>query len=457
MLIVGVGVNHRTAPVEVREKLSFPAHSLSNDLKRLYSYPGIDGCAIISTCNRTEIYVTPFELDDGLHAIWEFMAEHSGLDISEIKSCTFVHTLYDAVRHLFRVSAGLDSMILGETQILGQVREAYDKALAVGTTNSIINTLFKQAIVVGKRVRTETGIDKNAVSVSYAAVELARQKFGDLNGRSVLVVGAGKMSELTAKHLVSNGVSGVIVSNRSYDRAEMLAEKFNGRAVKFDELFRHMNNADIVISSTAARHYIIRYADMLELIHAKENKSLILIDIAVPRDIDPRVGKIPGVTLYDIDDLQMVVDNNLTERRQAAILAEGIIEEELNEFLKWLATQFVVPTIAALRDMGEQIKQSELQRAFNRLGELTPREQKVIGTMANSIVKQLLHLPVVRLKEYAMTTEGHLYTEVLQNLFDLEVMGQRPKNKTSANLDLTPWLESAAESSKKHHTGRGAN
>ncbi|MEG6615463.1 glutamyl-tRNA reductase [Peptococcaceae bacterium 1198_IL3148] len=453
MLIVAVGVNHRTAPVEVREKLSFPAHTLPDDLKRLQSYSGIDGCAIISTCNRTEIYVTPYELDEGLNAIWHFLSKHSGLDISEIKNCTFCHSLYDAVRHLFRVSAGLDSMILGETQILGQVREAYEIALKTGTTNSVINTLFKQAIVVGKRVRTETGIDKNAVSVSYAAVELAKQKFGNLNGRSVLVVGAGKMSELTAKHLVSNGVSGVIVSNRSYDRAEMLAEKFNGQAVKFEELFKHMHSADIIISSTAARHYVIRYADMLELMHIKKNKSLILIDIAVPRDIDPRVGEIPGVTLYDIDDLQMVVDNNLEERRQAAVLAEGIIEEELNEFLKWLATQFVVPTISALRDKGEEIKQHELQRAYNRLGDLTAREQKVISTMANSIVKQLLHLPVVRLKEYAMTSEGHLYTEVLQNLFDLEVQGQRPKNKACVDIDLIPWLESAAEYNKKHHTG----
>ena len=439
MLIIAVGVNHRTAPVEVREKLSFHAHTLSDDLKRLYSYRGIDGCAIISTCNRTEIYVTPRELDDGLHAVWEFLSEHSGLDISEIKNCTFCHSLYDAVRHLLRVSAGLDSMILGETQILGQVREAYEKALQAGTTNGILNTLFKQAIVVGKRVRTETGIDKNAVSVSYAAVELARQQFGDLNGRSVLVVGAGKMSELTAKHLVSNGVSGVIVSNRSYDRAEMLAEKFEGKAVKFEKLFQYMNQADIVISSTAARHSVIRYGDMLETVTNNPGKKIMLIDIAVPRDIDPEVGELPGITLYDIDDLQMVVDNNLAERRQAALAAETIIEEELNGFLMWLSSQFVVPTITALKGMGDEIKQKELTRAYNRLGELTPREQKIISSMANSIVKQLLHLPVVRLKEYASTSEGHLYTEVLQNLFDLDVDGQRSRaTKTKDNkVDLT--------------------
>ncbi len=431
MLIAAVGVNHRTAPVEVREKLSFPQYTMQENLKRLNSYPGIEGCAIISTCNRTEIYVTPTDLDGGINAIWGFLSDYSGLDISEIKNCTFCHTLYDAIRHLFRVSAGLDSMILGETQILGQVSNAYSSALAAGTTNTVMNTLFKQAIVVGKRVRTETGIDKNAVSVSYAAVELARQKFGDLNGRSVLVVGAGKMSELTAKHLVANGVSGVIVSNRSYDRAVVLADKFTGRAVKFEELYKHMKYADILISSTAARHYVIRHADIMALLNTVPGKKIMMIDIAVPRDIDPKVGELPGVSLYDIDDLQSVVDNNLAERRQAAVTAESIIEDELDEFMKWLSTQFVVPTITALIEMAEEIKKKELERAYNRLGELTNHERKVISSMANSIIKQFTHFPIVRLKEYALTNEGHLYAEVLQNLFDLDVPGQRPKNQTS--------------------------
>ncbi|WP_034638679.1 glutamyl-tRNA reductase [Desulfofalx alkaliphila] len=453
MLIVAVGVNHRTAPVEIREKLSFLPHSLPANLKKLHHYPGIEGCAIISTCNRTEIYAVPRELDEGLHAIWNFLSEYSGLDISEIKNCTFCHTLYDSIRHLFRVSAGLDSMILGETQILGQVREAYEVALKAGTTNNVINTLFQQAIVVGKRVRTETGIDKNAVSVSYAAVELAKQKFGELNGRSVLVVGAGKMSELTAKHLVSNGVSGVIVSNRSFDRAEMLAEKFNGKAVKFEELSSHMKGADIVISSTAASHYVIRYPDIQELLNDNPGKKVMLIDIAVPRDIDPRIGELPGVSLYDIDDLQSVVDNNLAERRQAAVASESIIEDELNEFMRWLATQFVVPTIAALKKMGEEIKQKELERALNRLGDVSDRQYKVISSMANSIVKQLLHFPVVRLKEYAVTTEGHLYTEVLQNLFDLEVDGQRPKKKEPPKqIDLSAWV-----SEEEYYRSKGQN
>ncbi|MTI81984.1 MAG: glutamyl-tRNA reductase [Firmicutes bacterium] len=456
MLIVAVGVNHRTAPVEIREKISFPAHALPDELQRLYSYEGIEGCLIISTCNRTEIYVTPREMDDGLNAIWNFLSDYSGLDISEIKNCTFCHTLIDSVRHLFRVSAGLDSMILGETQILGQVREGYQIGLKAKTTNSVLNTLFKQAITVGKRVRTETGIDKNAVSVSYAAVELARQKFGDLNGRSVLVVGAGKMSELTAKHLVSNGVSGVIVSNRSYDRAEVLAEKFQGKACKFEELYRYMKKADIIISSTAASHYVVRYPDMCELINANPEKKLMFIDIAVPRDIDPRISKLPGVSLYDIDDLQSVVDNNLSERRKVAVKAEEILEEELDQFLHWLSIQLVVPTIASLRDMGEQIKQRELQRAINRLGDVSDREYKVISSMANSIMKQLTHFPIVRLKEYAVTNEGHLYTKILQNLFNLEVKGEAAEQLNTVRQEKDNYVNNGKELNiNQLHSGGG--
>lgn len=427
MLIIVVGVNHRTAPVELRERLSFSEHSLGNCLARLNNYPAIEGSVILSTCNRTEIYAATRELDEGLNAIWDFLSHKSGVGISEIKNYTYTHTLYDTIRHLFRVAAGLDSMILGETQILGQVRHAYQLACQHGATNRVLNTLFQQAITVGKRVRTETGIDQNAVSISYAAVELARQKFKDLSGRSVLVIGAGKISELTARHLVANGVSGVIVSNRSYQRAVDLAAHFNGRAVKFDQLFQCIGKADIVISCTAASHYVVRLNDVAEAIACRQGRGLMMIDIAVPRDIDPAVGQLPGVTLYDIDDLQQVVDHNLAQRKKAAIEAEDIIEKELDQFMQWLSMQFVVPTIAALKQRGEEIKQKELRRALNRLGELSEHDRKVVSSLANSIVNQLLHVPVTQLKAYALTTEGHLYTKVLQNLFKLEIPGEEIK------------------------------
>ncbi|MFZ5632744.1 MAG: glutamyl-tRNA reductase [Bacillota bacterium] len=436
MLILAVGVNHRTAPVEIREKLSFSDSSLGEWLEKLNSYPAIEGCAIISTCNRTEIYAATREMDEGLGAVWDFLSAKSGVDISEIKNCTYVHNLYDAIRHLFRVASGLDSMVLGETQILGQVRHAYQAACEYGATNKVLNTLFQQAITVGKRVRTETGIDRNPVSISYIAVELAKQMFGSLQGREVLVIGAGKMSENTALHLVSNGVSGIIVSNRSFDRAVRMARRFNGRAVRFDDLFGCMARADIVISCTSASHYVVRKSEVDEVMKRRGGKKIMIIDIAVPRDIDPAVAGIEGVALYDVDDLQNVVDQNLSERKKAAVEAEKIIEEEIDEIMKWLGTQFVVPTIASFKSLGEEIKQKELRRALNRLGDISDHDRKVVSSMANSIVNQLLHIPITRLKEYALTAEGHLYTEVLQNLFDLEVPGQKLKSGKKAGAEI---------------------
>ncbi|MDD4334244.1 MAG: glutamyl-tRNA reductase [Desulfotomaculaceae bacterium] len=429
MLITVVGLNHRTAPVEVREKLSFPAHTLKGALRRLKSYPVIEGCVILSTCNRTEIYAAAIEMDEGINAIWDFMSRWSGVNISEIKNFTYCHTLYDMIRHTFRVASGLDSMLLGETQILGQLRTAYIDAVEYEATNRVINTLFQLALTVGKRVRTETGIDRNAVSISYAAVELAKQYLGDLNKHRVLVIGAGKMSELTARHLVDNGIPGVIVSNRSFDRAAALAARFNGRAVNFSELYKYMENTDIVISCTAASHTVVKTEEMRRVMEKRNGKKIFMVDIAVPRDIEPEVGKLKGVTLYDIDDLKTVVDHNLTERRNAANKAESIIEEELEKFMKWHSTQFVIPTIATLKNWGEEIKRKELQRALNRLGELSEHDRKVVSSLANSIVNQMLHVPITQLKKYALTVEGHLYTEIMQNLFDLDVPGQKSKKQ----------------------------
>jgi len=431
VLIAVVGLNHKTAPVELREKLSFGGCSLREALKQLKSYPTIQGCAILSTCNRTEVYAATLEVDEGLNAIRDFLSHWSGVDVSEINNITYCHALYDAVRHLFRVTAGLDSMLLGETEILGQVRAAYRLACDYTATNRIINTLFQQAIAVGKRVRTETGIDQNAVSISYAAVELARSRLGNLSSCSALIVGAGKMSELAAKHLVANGVSGIIVSNRSFDRAEMLAAQIAGKAVNFNEISKYLETVDIVISSTAAPHCVIRTAEISNIIGKRCGREMIMIDLAVPRDIETEVGKLEGVILYDVDDLEMVVDHNLAARKQAAIRAEKIIEEELSNFMKWLGTQFVVPTISALKQWGEDIKRHELKHALNRLGQLSEHDKKVVCSLANSIVNQILHTPVTQLKNYALTNEGHLYTEVLQNLFCLDVPGQKSTKKAT--------------------------
>lgn len=420
MSIILVGLNHKTAPVEIREKLSFSENALQEAYGKLLADPLIQGCVIISTCNRMEIYAHVSEPDLGIENIRSFFKQKSGVDLALIKKYTYVHIQNKVVQHLFKVAAGLDSMLLGETQILGQVRTAYQSAHKHKSTDKVINNLFKQAVTVGKRVRTETGIDHHAVSISYAAVEMAKQLFGDLTGKSVLVIGAGKMSELTAKHLVSNGVSGVIVSNRSFERAACLADQFQGRAVKFNELYKYLGSTDIVISCTAATHYVVKSEGVQKVLAENPGKKLMMIDIAVPRDIEPEVGKLPGVSLYDIDALQNVVDNNLMERKRAAVQAEVIIEESVAEFTQWLGSQYVIPTVAALKKLGSEIKQKELERAFNRLGELSEHDQKVIKAMANSIVNQLLHAPVTNLKEYALTDKGPVYNETIDKLFHLE-------------------------------------
>lgn len=428
MYILAVGLNHKTAPVEVREKLSFSHDDMKEALELLKQKQHIEGCAILSTCNRTEVYAAVTDVDTGLAGIKEFLSESSGFPLSEIRDYLYVHTLYDAVRHVFRVAAGLDSMIIGETQILGQVREAYEVCRDLGGTNGVLNTLFQQAITVGKRVRTETKIDQNAVSISYAAVELAKQTFADLQGKKVLLVGAGKMSQLTAKHLVSHGVNSVLVTNRSYDRAIALAEEFGGKAVYFEQFYDYLPQVDIVVSCTAASGYVIT-PDGVARAMGQAERELFIIDIAVPRDVDPAVGDLPNVTLKDIDELQHVVDANLEERRRLAHEAEKIIEDEIVSFFKWLSSLFVVPTIKALREKADTIKDNELTRAFNRLAPVSDREKKVIGSLANSIVNQLLHDPIINLKEYAATHQGHLYAKILQNLFNLEVEGQQMKKK----------------------------
>jgi len=429
VLIVVVGLSHKTAPVEVRERLSFAGDSLGEALKQLKTCPTIQGCAILSTCNRTEVYAAALEVDEGLNAIRGFLSRWSGVDISEIKNFTYCHTLYDAIRHLFRVAAGLDSMLLGETEVLGQVRAAYRQACEFAVTNRVLNTLFQQAITVGKRVRTETGIDRNAVSVSYAAVELAKSRLGSLNRCLALIIGAGKMSGLAAKHLAASGVSGIVVSNRSFERAKELAAEISGRAVNFSELFKYLELADVVISCTAAPHFVVRAAEMRRVMEKRCGREIFMIDLAVPRDIEAETGDLEGVILYDIDDLEAVVNHNLAERKQAAVKAEGIIEEELGEFMRWLGTQFVVPTISALKKRGEEIRQQELKRALNRLDKLSDHDKKVVCSLANSIVNQILHTPVAQLKNYALTSEGHLYAEILQNLFCLDIPGQKTKNQ----------------------------
>lgn len=421
MFPVTVGLNHRTAPVEIREKVSFPHYTIGAALHELKTYPGLHGVIILSTCNRLEIYAATTDVETGLNSIKKFLVNHAQIDEQELSKYLYIHTLYDAVRHLFRVVAGLDSMILGETQILGQVSNAYEKAAEAGVTNKVINVFFQNALTVGKRVRTETQIDQHPTSISYTAVELAKQVFGELQGRNILILGAGEMSALTAKHLIANGANTVMVSNRSFERAKNLASACHGKAIRFEDFEESLIDVDIVISATAAANFVITPEQIRSIMPQRDKRSLLMIDIAVPRDIHPEVGEIPGVTLYDIDDLRGVIDAHQHARELAGQQAERIIEEEMGQFLKWHNSLFVIPTIVALQQRGEEIKNCQLEHALGKLGGLTDKQEKVIRSMANTIVNQLLHEPITNLKEFATTRQGHLYTEILQNLFNLEV------------------------------------
>jgi glutamyl-tRNA reductase len=431
MYVLLAGLNHRTAPVEVREKLAFSAPVMEKAYHHLKQSAEIEGAVILATCNRTEVYATTRNIANGTAVLNQFLEEFSGFPYHELQGYLYQPTCYDAISHIFRVSSGLDSMILGEAQILAQVKEAYQTAMEKGASDGVLNALFQKAIFVGKKTRTETGIDHHPVSVSYAAVELARQHFDSLEDKTVLVVGAGEMSELATRYLMVNGVKSVIVSNRSFDRAQLMAQSFNGRAVRFDQLPDELYKADIVISCTAANHYVIRADNCGGQLAARQGKEMIIIDIAVPRDVDPVLGQVQGVHIFDIDDLQNVVDSNYLQRQKAARQAEQIIAEELEKFNEWLAGLYVVPVITALKQRAETIKEQELKKAFNRLGKVSDHEQKVIVSMAHTIINQLLHNPIVGLKEMAVSNEGHLYAEVAKKLFGLQVnMGEQADEQT---------------------------
>lgn len=432
MYVLLAGLNHRTAPVSIRERFAFCGASLENAYAYFKDHTDIEGTVILATCNRTEIYATSRDIQSGMQVLKNFMSRYSGMTNQELEQYLYQPNCYNAISHLFRVAAGLDSMMLGEAQILGQVKDAYQASVEAHASDGVLNPLFLKAIHIGKKVRTETNIDQRPLSVPFAAVELARQILGDLQGKTVMVIGAGEMSELTTRCLLDNGIQSVIVSNRSYDKALAMANAFDGRAVRFDLLASEMDQADIVISCTAASHYVVREDNCRQVLQARQGRKIIMVDIAVPRDIDPGLKNIDGVYIYDIDDLQNVVNANHLEKQKSIRQAERIITAEINEFNQWLDSLYVVPVIRALKARGEDIKQNELKRAFNRLGKISEQEERIISSMANTIINQLLHTPMVSLKEMAGSNQGHLYAEVVKKLFGLQIdMEELEKFETS--------------------------
>ncbi len=420
MQIVVVGLSHKTTPVAIREKVCFPEKNLNLALNKLKEYQDIKEIVILSTCNRVEIYAVVKELEKGITSIKEFICNYHQVNLSDLDGCLYIHSENKAVEHLFRVVSSLESMIVGEPQIFGQIKTAYQLSFENKSTGFIFNTLFKNAISVGKKVRTDTEIAKSAVSISFAAVELAKKIFDSIEGKTVMIIGAGKMSELTAKHLVTNGVKKVFVANRTYERACDMAKIFNGTPIKFDDILNNITNIDIIISSTGAPNFIIKQEDAKKIIHLRKNKPIFFIDIAVPRDIDPKVNEIDNVFLYDIDDLKEVVNTNIQERAKEIPKVEFIIVQEQSNFFSWYNSLDVVPTIVLLRKEMEDIRQKEFDKILGKLKNLTESDKNLINAMSKAIINKLLHKPIIKLKEASGEKDEYLYSSVVRELFDLK-------------------------------------
>lgn len=418
MEIVVVGVNHKAAPVQVREHLAFTPAQMESALAALREKTM--EAVLLSTCNRTEIYAVAPSAEAGAREVAEFLADFHAVPAERFTPFLFSLHGREAVNHLFAVASGLDSMILGEPQILGQVREAYLAALAQDTAGTMLSWIFHHAMKVGKQVRTDTNISRNAVSVSHAAVELAKGIFGSLSDRSVLLVGAGEMGQLAARNLLDNGCARLLVANRTYSRAEELAASCGGTAVAFDRLPDLLEEVDVAISATGAPSFVLTADIVGRAVPARSGRPLILIDIAVPRDVDPRVQEFEPVVLHDIDDLQAVCTANLEERRKEVGRAQEIIDDELELFETWWGSLQVVPTIKALRDRAEEIRQMELQKALPRMGELTERQRSAVEALTIGIVNKMLHQPTVRLKTHGSNGSGGDYVQILRDLFALE-------------------------------------
>ena len=416
-----VGVSHKTAPIEVRERLAFSEDRLPDALRQVASLAGVRETLILSTCNRVEILARAESPQEDLAvALTRFLADYHALSSQHLEPHLYRYQQREAIRHVFRVASSLDSMIIGETQILGQVKEAYALARSVGTLRGPLEEALTRSFFVAKRVRTETGIASSAVSVSYAAVELARKIFGSLDGKRILLVGAGKMSELAARHLLGHGGSQIFVTNRTAERAGEMAAALQGRAVPFDQLFEYAAQCDILISSTAAPSFLIRRSDVQRLLAERKNRPMFLIDIAVPRNIDQEVNKLDNIFLYDIDDLQQVVNANLKERLREAQRGEQIAEQEVEKFLRWLKTLDVVPTIIDLQSQLEQIRQQEISRVESQLGDLTPAQREAIEALTKGLVNKVLHSPVTQLKSLAQQPDGLRLVETVRRIFNLK-------------------------------------
>ena len=418
--ILATGMNHETAPVELRECLATNPHGIQAALAFMRDAPAFREGMFISTCNRVEALVVTEDKDQAKKSIVSLFSRLGGKSGTEFQHALYHYEDQEAIRHIFRVSSSLDSMVVGEPQILGQIKEAYREAVRGKTSGVVLNRLMHKAFHVAKRVRSETGVCEAAVSIAYAAVELAKKIFYGLEKKRVMLIGAGDMAELAARHFLGQGVEGIVVSNRTFERAVEMAQEFRGEAVSFEEIPAQLGVVDIVLSSTASPDFVITREMVKGALKRRRNRPLFFIDIAVPRDVEPRVNDLDNVYVYDIDDLRGVVELNLAQRREEAVRAERIVQEEVVKFQRWLETLDVVPTIVSLREKADRIIETELRRSASALQSLTPEQREAINILTRSIADKLLHDPIVFLKNKAGKPMLENYLDVTRRLFNLD-------------------------------------
>lgn len=438
MHIVVVSVNHKTADVSLREKLAFSESSIQQALSALINQKSILEGVILSTCNRTEIYAVTDQVHTGRYYVKSFMSEWFDVDIETIKSVTDVKVGNEAIHHLFKVITGLNSIVLGETQILGQIRDSFLLAQSEGTTGTVFNKLFKDAITLAKRAHAETDISSKAVSVSYAAVELSKKILGKLENKKILIVGAGEMAELALQNLVGSGATDITVINRTAEKAKSLADQYGGRQVSLQELQCALIESDIVISSTSSQEFIITKPMMQDIMKLRKNKSLVLIDIAVPRDIDPEVNDIDLIFNYDVDDLKGLVDANLAERERAAQVIYTMIDKQVISFVDWINMLGVVPVITALREKALRIQATTMDSIDRKMPNLSERDRKVISKHMKSIINQILKDPISQAKEVSGSENRAEELQFFQEIFNItneveSIKNNEPEVRRSKN------------------------
>ena len=433
--IVLIGLNHKTAPIDIREKFAAVCADGVVQLQQLAQFQPLKEVFQVSTCNRMEVLFTTPTLDQGMGVVVGFLGEIYGQTGAALKPYLYTYIDQEAVKHLFRVTCSLESMVVGEPQILGQIKQAYRQAVEARTSGVILNRLLHKAFSVAKQVRTETRIGRSAVSISYAAVELAKKIFNELTGKVVLLIGAGEMAELAAEHLLNNSVDRIIVANRTLERAMALAKRFRGTSVPLEEVAEELTRADIIISSTGSPDPILTADEVKRRMRSRRNRPLFFIDIAVPRDIDPAVNRIENVYLYNIDDLQGIVDLNRADRFREAGRAEHIISAEALKFESWLRTLEVVPTIVALREKAEQIRQGELKKTFGHLDPLQEDLVKSLQVVTQSIVNKVLHDPILFLKRTSSKARKEFYLDTARKMFNLDADQSEAQTEEDVSLD----------------------